>query len=220
MKLTDAFKDKVIETVISMFPGKPIMFIYLCGAHVYGAEDENSDYDISVMLKDFYGYMHMETGEMDFFVYGEDYFLEKQRLSPHVPLYNRAHMDEVIGIDSRLIYLNPVYKSEYESYKNVDFNAILPDFLRAFVEFHEIRKTASNDPAKRLYHILRIRGQLDSYDETGVFSLNCKNPWRGYYLNYKKNWHTAVGEAYKFLIDEQLEYIKAYSKKVSGAGGL
>lgn len=209
-----------VNIINNMYPDKEIMFMYLCGAHVYGAEDEKSDYDISVMLKDYFGYMHMEVENVDFFVYGEDYYLEKQRLSPHVPLYNRAHMDEVIGIDDRLIYLNPSYKAEYERYKSVDFYKILPKFLDAFVEFHEIRYQVTDDPAKRLYHILRMRGQLDNYDETGIFSLDCKEPWKSYYMNYKKNWQTSVGLAYKHLIKEQLDYIKAYKEKLRMANGL
>lgn len=218
--MTNNKKEYLVNIIKNMYPDKEIMFMYLCGAHVYGAEDEDSDYDVSVMLKGFFGYMHMEVENVDFFVYGEDYYLEKQRLNPHVPLYNRAHMDEVIDIDSRLIYLNPSYEREYNCYKAVDFNNILPDFLKAFIEFHEIRYQVTDEPAKRLYHVLRIRGQLDNYDETGIFTLECKEPWKSYYMNYKRNWQSSVGVAYRHLIKEQLDYIKVYLEKLEVKHGL
>jgi hypothetical protein len=64
-----------------------------------------------------------------------------------------------------------------------------------------------------LYHLLRMRGQLEQYVQTGEFSLTCSEPWKSYYLNYKKNWKNAVGEAYKSLIDEQFSYIQEFARK-------
>ncbi len=212
MKKTYKNED-FIQMIKSMFPDKEIMFMYLCGSRAYGTEDEDSDYDIAVVLNQFSGYLQLKVEKADFFVYGSDYYLEKQRLSPFVPLYNRAHMDEVIGIDERLIYINDKYKDEYEMYKDVDFKKLLPVFLDAFVEFHEIRYKAIQKPAKMLYHLLRMRGQLENYEATGTFSLECAEPWKSYYLNYKQNWKNAVGEAYRSLIDEQFDYIKAYARK-------
>ncbi|MDR4968616.1 MAG: nucleotidyltransferase domain-containing protein [Acholeplasmataceae bacterium] len=205
--------EDFVQMIQSMFPDKEIMFMYLCGSRAYGTEDEDSDYDIAVVLNQFSGYLQLKVEKADFFVYGSDYYLEKQRLSPFVPLYNRAHMDEIIGIDDRLIYLDDKYKEEYEMYKDVDFKKLLPIFLDAFIEFHQIRYKAIQKPAKMLYHLLRMRGQLENYETTGKFTLECAEPWKSYYLNYKQNWKNAVGEAYRSLIDEQFDYIKAYARK-------
>ncbi len=206
-------KNQIIEIIKEMFPKQKIMFAYFCGSIAYHTFDETSDIDVSVIIDDFSGSIHMEADGIDFFAYGIDCYLGKQQLKPEIPNYYKMHIDDVIEIDKNLIYLNREYCEAFNAYKTIDWKNGLGGFLDSFTSFHDSRMEKTGTLSKRLYHVFRIRGMLDHYDESGCFEHIVKEPWKSFMLDYKKNWNNPSAGKYRTLICEQLEYIKQYSER-------
>lgn len=206
-------KDEIIERVKNVFPQSEIMFIYYCGSIAYGLEDENSDVDVTAVLDNFNGNVHLSLGDLDIFAFGHDVYMKKQEQDSSVALYYRAYMDEILSTKDNLIYLNSRYQNEYERYKNIDFNKILGPFLNSFVVQNEVR-LKDQVPYKSQYHILRVRGILDHVDQVGKYELIVEEPWYSQMIEYKKNWDKEIGIKYMPVLERVLKYIAEYRDKV------
>ena len=206
-------KDEVIERVQNVFPKSEIMFIYYCGSIAFGLDDENSDVDVTAVLDDFKGNVHLSLGDLDIFAFGQDVYMKKQEQDSSVALYYRAYMDEILSTKDNLIYINSRYQNEYERYKNIDFNKILGPFLNSFVMQNEVR-IKDLVPYKSHYHILRVRGILDHVDRVGKYELIVEEPWYSRMIEYKKNWDNQIGIKYMPVLERELRYIAEYRDKV------
>jgi len=206
-------KDEVIERVQNVFPKSEIMFIYYCGSIAFGLDDENSDVDVTAVLDNFNGNIHLSLGDLDIFAFGQDVYMKKQEQDSSVALYYRAYMDEILSTKDNLIYLNSRYQNEYERYKNTDFNKILGPFLNSFVVQNEVR-LKDQVPYKSHYHILRVRGILDHVDRVGKYELIVEEPWYSQMIEYKKNWDKEIGIKYMPVLERELRYIAEYRDKV------
>ncbi len=189
------------------------MFIYYCGSIAYGLNDKSSDEDVTVVLDGFQGNVHLSLGAIDVFAYGRDNYRLKQNLDQSVPLYDRAHVDEVLSQNDNLIYLNEEYRAEYEVYKNIDLTRKLGQFLSSFVEHYEMRIDYP-EPLKAYYHILRVRGILDHVDRVGKYEHVVEEPWYSKMVEYKKNWNTEVGIRYMPVFKDSLAYLATYRDRV------
>jgi hypothetical protein len=214
MNKTMYSKNEIIKVIEGMFPNQTIMFAYYSGSKAYGTDDENSDIDVTVVLANLTGNVHMEVANLDLFVYGEDCYLDKQNLIDYIPLYNRVHIDDVLAIEQNLIYLNPDNIDQFNAYKNIKIENKMKQFLKNFIDYITMIINDFNKPVKRLYHVLRIRGLLDYYGETGKYEMVITEPWKTRMMTYKKNWNNDVGHAYYPMIKEQLNYIKNYMERL------
>ena len=206
-------KERIFQIVRETFPNNKVLLIYYCGSVAYGLEDELSDIDVTVVLEDFRGHVHLCLGSLDIFAYGQAIYQKREALDSSIPLYYRASIDDLLSKQDNLIYLNESYRCEYDRYKNVDLTRKLGLFLSSFIELNEMRLSLP-DPQKSHYHILRIRGILDHLDRFGKYDLEVNEPWNSMMKEYKKNWNTEIGINYMPLIREQLNYIIAYRDKV------
>ena len=204
--------EAILQRVQAVFSQSKVKFIYFCGSRAYGTEDKDSDIDITVVLDGFRGNLHLQVDDLDVFAYGTDTFLLKQQFNEAIPLYFLAHVDDILTIDSNLIYLDETYREDYETYKQVDFQKNLPTFLHCFTQYHHYR-LCDNVPKKTHYHILRMRGMLDHLDHSGCFEQVVDEPWRTRMMDYKKTWETK-GHEWMSLIHEQWKYIREYKGKV------
>lgn len=205
---------EIIKIIQGMFPRAKIMFAYYCGSIAYGTEGENSDIDVTVVMSGLTGNIHMDAGNLDLFIYGEDCYLDKQYLSDKIPLYNKIYIDDVLEIDKNLIYLNPDYTNEFNSYKNINLEIKLKPYLSSFIEYYSNVINDRQEPVKRLYHVFRMRGIIDHFDKTGKYELVVEEPWKARMLKYKKDWDTEIGKVYFPMIKEQMNYLKNYKDRL------
>ena len=113
------------------------------------------------------------------------------RLNPNSPIsqYKRSFIDDVLGLPDTLIGLNEEYKDIYEEYKNFDFNKNLKGFLTNFYEYFAFCFNGEFQVGKKFYHVIRMRGQIENYKKTGVFSLDLPKSYFDEEIDYKLNWN-------------------------------
>lgn len=211
-------KERIMKYVNQTFTDKEVMFVYYGGSVAYGTFDENtSDLDINVVVSGLKGYMHSCFNDCDLFIYGDDHYLKKQALDIDMPLYYKTYVDEVLALDSTLIYLNPKFQKEYEEYKNIHLETKLKEFLEIFIQYHKNIIDRKPEPAKRLYHILRMRGVLENYKKTGKYTLEVLEPWASLVMTYKKNWKEQEGlTIFNEKILPSLEYLQNFVDQLKG----
>ena len=148
-----------------------------------------SDYDINVVVDDLKGAFKTNISGTDVFIYGVSSILD--RLNPNSPIsqYKRSFIDDVLGLPDTLIGLNEEYKDIYEEYKNFDFNKNLKGFLTNFYEYFAFCFNGEFQVGKKFYHVIRMRGQIENYKKTGVFSLDLPKSYFDEEIDYKLNWN-------------------------------
>lgn len=180
--------SKLTEIVVNMFAMNEVMFIYYCGSDNYKTKQKKSDTDLTVVLSNFNGIIHASIEGVDIFAYGYENFLQRQSMNDTLPLYNLIHSDDVINMADNLIYLNPSYQTEYNSITALKFEDVLPQYLDAVIEYFNQLVNVEKVIVKRSYHIIRIRGILEKYLETGKYDVNLNEVWLNKVFEHKKNW--------------------------------
>lgn len=183
-------KNKIISSIMASLPGLKMAFMYFGGSVCYGTFiSGKSDYDINVVVDDLNGAFKTNISGTDVFIYGVSSILD--RLNPNSPIsqYKRSFIDDVLGLPDTLIGLNEEYKDIYEEYKNFDFNKNLKGFLTNFYEYFAFCFNGEFQVGKKFYHVIRMRGQIENYKKTGVFSLNLPKSYFDEEIDYKLNWN-------------------------------
>ena len=73
-----------------------------------------------------------------------------------------------------------------------------------------------NQTSKTHYHLFRLRGMLDHYDQTGVFDLTVDEPWYNtLMLDYKLNYKSEHAKTYIEKIQNQLQYLERYRNEMT-----
>lgn len=183
-------KNKIIKSIMSALPGLKMAFMYFGGSVCYGTFiSGKSDYDINVVVDDLKGAFKTNISGTDVFIYGVSSILD--RLNPNSPIsqYKRSFIDDVLGLPDTLIGLNEEYKDIYEEYKNFDFNKNLKGFLTNFYEYFAFCFNGDFQVGKKFYHVIRMRGQIENYKKTGVFSLDLPKSYFDEEIDYKLNWN-------------------------------
>ena len=181
-------KKQIIKSIMSALPGLKMAFMYFGGSVCYGTFiSGKSDYDINVVVDDLKGAFKTNISGTDVFIYGVSSILD--RLNPNSPIsqYKRSFIDDVLGLPDTLIGLNEEYKDIYEEYKNFDFNKNLKGFLTNFYEYFAFCFNGEFQPGKKFYHVIRMRGQIENYKKTGVFSLDLPKSYFDEEIDYKIN---------------------------------
>lgn len=183
-------KKKIISSIMASLPGLKMAFMYFGGSVCYGTFiSGKSDYDINVVVDDLKGAFKTNISGTDVFIYGVSSILD--RLNPNSPIsqYKRSFIDDVLGLPDTLIGLNEEYKDIYEEYKNFDFNKNLKGFLTNFYEYFAFCFNGDFQVGKKFYHVIRMRGQIENYKKTGVFSLDLPKSYFDEEIDYKLNWN-------------------------------
>lgn len=183
-------KKQIIKSIMSALPGLKMAFMYFGGSVCYGTFiSGKSDYDINVVVDDLKGAFKTNISGTDVFIYGVSSILD--RLNPNSPIsqYKRSFIDDVLGLPDTLIGLNEEYKDIYEKYKNFDFNKNLKGFLTNFYEYFAFCFNGDFQVGKKFYHVIRMRGQIENYRKTGVFSLDLPKSYFDEEIDYKLNWN-------------------------------
>ena len=183
-------KKQIIKSIMSALPGLKMAFMYFGGSVCYGTFiSGKSDYDINVVVDDLNGAFKTNISGTDVFIYGVSSILD--RLNPNSPIsqYKRSFIDDVLGLPDTLIGLNEEYKDIYEEYKNFDFNKNLKGFLKNFYEYFAFCFNDDFQVGKKFYHVIRMRGQIENYKKTGVFSLDLPKSYFDEEIDYKLNWN-------------------------------
>lgn len=196
-------KKKIISSIMASLPGLKMAFMYFGGSVCYGTFiSGKSDYDINVVVDDLKGAFKTNISGTDIFIYGVSSILD--RLNPNSPIsqYKRSFIDDVLGLPDTLIGLNEEYKDIYEKYKNFDFNKNLKGFLTNFYEYFAFCFNGEFQVGKKFYHVIRMRGQIENYKKTGVFSLDLPKSYFDEEIDYKLNWNN---ETRRKELNEKLE---------------
>ena len=183
-------KKQIIKSIMSALPGLKMAFMYFGGSVCYGTFiSGKSDYDINVVVDDLNGAFKTNISGTDVFIYGVSSILD--RLNPNSPIsqYKRSFIDDVLGLPDTLIGLNEEYKDIYEEYKNFDFNKNLKGFLTNFYEYFAFCFNGEFQVGKKFYHVIRMRGQIENYKKTGVFSLDLPKSYFDEEIDYKLSWN-------------------------------
>ena len=183
-------KKQIIKSIMASLPGLKMAFMYFGGSVCYGTFiSGKSDYDINVVVDDLKGAFKTNISGTDVFIYGVSSILD--RLNPNSPIsqYKRSFIDDVLGLPDTLIGLNEEYKDIYEKYKNFDFNENLKGFLTNFYEYFAFCFNGDFQVGKKFYHVIRMRGQIENYKKTGVFSLDLPKSYFDEEIDYKLNWN-------------------------------
>ena len=200
--------SKLTEIVVNMFAMNEVMFIYYCGSDNYKTKQKKSDTDLTVVLSNFNGIIHASIEGVDIFAYGYENFLQRQSMNDTLPLYNLIHSDDVINMADNLIYLNPSYQTEYNSITALKFEDVLPLYLDAVIEYFNQLVNVEKVIVKRSYHIIRIRGILEKYLETGKYDVNLNEVWLNKVFEHKKNWDKELNTA------DHLTQLKTYLDEI------
>ena len=196
-------KKKIISSIMASLPGLKMAFMYFGGSVCYGTFiSGKSDYDINVVVDDLNGAFKTNISGTDVFIYGVSSILD--RLNPNSPIsqYKRSFIDDVLGLPDTLIGLSEEYKDIYEKYKNFDFNKNLKGFLTNFYEYFAFCFNGDFQVGKKFYHVIRMRGQIETYKKTGVFSLDLPKSYFDEEIDYKLNWNN---ETRRKELNEKLE---------------
>lgn len=183
-------KKQIIKSIMASLPGLKMAFMYFGGSVCYGTFiSGKSDYDINVVVDDLNGAFKTNISGTDVFIYGVSSILD--RLNPNSPIsqYKRSFIDDVLGLPDTLIGLNEEYKDIYEEYKNFDFDKNLKGFLTNFYEYFAFCFNGEFQVGKKFYHVIRMRGQIENYKKTGVFSLDLPKSYFDEEIDYKLNWN-------------------------------
>lgn len=205
-------KKKIISSIMASLPGLKMAFMYFGGSVCYGTFiSGKSDYDINVVVDDLKGAFKTNISGTDVFIYGVSSILD--RLNPNSPIsqYKRSFIDDVLGLPDTLIGLNEEYKDIYEEYKNFDFNKNLKGFLTNFYEYFAFCFNGEFQVGKKFYHVIRMRGQIENYKKTGVFSLDLPKSYFDEEIDYKLNWNNEnrrkeLNEKLEKYLDEIYEF--------------
>lgn len=205
-------KKQIIKSIMSALPGLKMAFMYFGGSVCYGTFiSGKSDYDINVVVDDLNGAFKTNISGTDVFIYGVSSILD--RLNPNSPIsqYKRSFIDDVLGLPETLIGLSEEYKDIYEEYKNFDFNKNLKGFLTNFYEYFAFCFNGEFQVGKKFYHVIRMRGQIENYKKTGVFSLDLPKSYFDEEIDYKLSWNNEnrrkeLNEKLEKYLDEIYEF--------------
>lgn len=190
------------------------MFMYFGGSIGYGTFlSGTSDYDVNVFLDGFERAFKTKIDDIDVFCYGKDVYMNRLNPDSGISLYKKCFIDDILTLPETLIHLDERYKKEYEKYKNFDLNKVLQGFLSNFYEYFAFCFNDSPVVGKKFYHVIRMKGQLENYKKTGVFSLDLDDKYFKEEIDFKLNWGRKERQkGYLSLMEKYLEEIYEFKE--------
>lgn len=209
-------QNNITDRIKGLLDAYEVMFLYFGGSIAYGIYDEiHSDIDLVVFVKGYDGFTHSDIDGYDLFIYGKDYIEKRFNCDEEMPEYYVIFIDDKLGLPDTLIYLNPKYEKEYIDFINYDLRNSLKNYLKAFYNYFMYLYVDLEVPSKRFYHVIRIKGQLENYLNTGVFDLTISSDIRKEMLLYKNHYNDMIGQKiYINAIPKYLEFIKEMEERL------
>ena len=207
--------SEITKLVENLFPDQEIMWIYFGGSIAYGTKEDKSDTDIIAVLNGLKGVIHADIGNLDIFAYGYDDFQRRNHQDKTIALYYRVNSDDIITANDYLIYLNPSFEALYQEFISEKFEEILPQFLDGFIEYFDLLVNSDKVLLKRLYHIIRIRGLLDNYKETGKYVQKLPASWLKKVKAFKSGWEADTEGKLLDQVKSYLEEIREIRKELA-----
>lgn len=206
---------KIYREVSALLEDKTIMFMYLGGSLAFDMFNrECSDIDINVFVDGFNSFIHTPCGDYDLFIYGKEYVMKREQMDEELPLYNRIFIDDKYSLDDTLIYKNARYQDIYKEFKDFDITTVLKKFLLNVYEYYMFLYVDNELPLKRFYHVIRIKGQLESYKKTGKFDLTIEKEYKDEAILFKDNLDKEIGRTiYRTKIGAYLEEFKKFAEE-------
>lgn len=211
-KIRSINKDELVQKLKRMFHKYDIMFVYFGGSISYKTfNPRNSDIDVVVFLKGFDGFIHTDFEQYDLFIFGENCIKLREEVSDELHDYERIFIDDIYALDKTLIYLNEKYEDEYEAFKSFKVDSVMKKYLKHVYDYFMYIYVENEIPAKRFYHVIRIKGQLEHFKDTGVYNLDMDENYRALMLEFKNNYGKSRGkEIYANEISNYLEDFRKY----------
>jgi hypothetical protein len=206
-------KNLLLSQIEGLFPISKILLVYYGGSIAYGLQDGESDEDITVVLDNFSGNIHLNLDKVDLFVFSRERFIQRQHFDESITSYHRASADNLMSIDSNLIYLDTSFIDELESIKYCDSKEFMLKHLTAQIDYGKMRFEISQN-LKSHYHIFRMRGMVDNFDKTGHYNLTVPEPWYSKMMDYKLNWDNEIGQSYLTELEAELQYLIEYRDRM------
>jgi hypothetical protein len=187
--------------------------LYYSGSKGYGFDDEKSDVDVTAVLDNFQGTLHLQLGKIDIFTFSKEEYIKRQNFDESVIDYYKSAADDVFILEDKVIYLDTSFEETYESFKNIDVKSFIVNQLTSLLNYTKMRLEMDNT-FKSHYHVFRYRGIIEYFEKTGVFVLVTDEPWFSEMLRYKRNWNNDIGKSYEVKIKEQIEYLERYRDRM------
>ncbi len=192
--------NDLFEIVKGILPNSEILLIYYSGSKAYGLDSEDSDLDVTVVLDNFNGILQLNTGLYDLFVYSKENYIKRQNFDKSIISYYKQAADDVLLAKDNLVYINPSFESEFDKLLAFDDKELIVNHVTAVLDFCRIRYSIKPD-CKSLYHLFRVRGMVEHYQETGKYEYNISNEWKNKMINYK------INQEHKDEINGMLNYL-------------
>jgi len=193
--------------------------MYYSGSKGYGYDEEDSDIDITVVLDDFNGSLHLQLGKIDIFAFSREMYIKRQNFDETVIDYYKSATDDILVLEDKILYLDEEFEAIYEELKQINVKWFIVNQINALVNHTKMRMGISME-LKSHYHLFRYRGLLNHYERTGVFELVIDEPYRTEMLRFKNNFDNEVGKAFEAKLLETLEYLEHYRDEliINGLG--
>lgn len=153
-------------TLLTKLISNKILAIYRCGSYIYGLETDKSDEDYIVIIDGFDACNVIKEEGYDFFILGKSYFERLCNFDEKTLSYFAIWMDNTLLAKKNLVYIDENYKDEFELTINIDWNKHFKSWLKRVVDYFRLRLDGDHKP---LYHLFRIKSQVDYYLKNGKF---------------------------------------------------
>lgn len=192
-------KERLARRIVGMLPNMRVMFIYIGGSVAYGTfSPGKSDLDINLFADGYGGAFKVNIPDGDLFVYGREKLVDRFDPESQMSLYKKCFTDDFLSLPETLVYLDPDYRKEYEAYMHTDFAKCMKGYLENFLGYYGFLYNGSSRLGKRFYHVIRVRGQLEEWKRTGVYSLSLPEEYYRREMEFKEG-YPALGSRKEWL---------------------
>ena len=171
------------QSLTKYIPTK-ILAAYRVGSKIYGLDTDSSDDDIIVIADGINGPAVVKDAGLDLFVFDDSYFEKLCNLDEKTMSYFAIWMDNTLLAKENLIYLDEEYKERFESLIGIDWGKHLYSWLKRVIDYFKIRLEEEHKP---LYHLFRIRSEVEYYLENHKFEPHISDADRELSLAFKAN---------------------------------
>ena len=113
--------------------------MYYSGSKGYGYEEEDSDIDITVVLDDFKGSLHLQLGKIDIFAFSRDMYIKRQNFDDTVIDYYKSAADDIFILEDKILYLDEEFETAYENLKQINVKWFIANQIQALINHTKMR---------------------------------------------------------------------------------
>lgn len=196
-----------------------ILCVYYGGSVAYGLNDDSSDIDLMVIAESTFQGTESITFEYDnkkieIFKLSRECFRDVQNIEEDTNSFTTIHADNILCCkdEANILFLDDSYKEEFLDLVNNSWSKDkVSKFLKRFIDFFGLTLGLKQN-IKKHYHVYRIRAMLDSFDETGSFSLVYNEPFKTKMIEHKNKFKNLPNSSEE--IKQLLRYIDDYAERL------